>query len=989
MNEAAHPSSKTSKLKNEVEQKPKEEKNFIKDSDFCKCWISIGSFLKNKAKYYHSNCSTLNQFIFYLIPIACILAMALVIIHIYLYDSIFKFNYYTLIKEEVLRYLITDIDDAHFELNINEVNNQFEDMANIMFFKLYFGELISLGLLEGEKIFPDLSDVSEEFYKQIDMSLAMEGAGSIFSIPSELVKKYIDNREDSLSELAKVYFYFYPLISFEAYSLQTFINQSFLIAYELDNNSPNISGEELYFNFPRAIDDFFENNNFHAYNNFVAPKINKSRSEPTEKINDSYYFENWFINQDYDFRVRASEIFDLNMNFFHLNSNHEGNLNKTNILSMQTFYENLKGKKIIINIIYFISQKKLRIDSFDHSIFIVANYSNFGIRDKFSDNQTFVISQNDITEITLSSLISEYFHYGLISNNYNFYSKGLFYDNININYLSNPNKYYSTIKGFNFDIRYFSPFYLYSKLMQKSNYLKNYSDEEYIYIYYFNDSWQIKEACSQINFSLHKNYLSSNNIDCYNKKNLRYYSKVFEHSWIAEDITLPNCICLPLYCIKNLNKDFDPNNIEYADDITFPEKCQNKLKYYKNEIEESNIKKNDDDIDTSNIKLREGEYLEEQLEDQFIKFSYQKFNLIGGLSFILISIVDNTSLKILLTNLVIKLNHIRTVFIIIYTVGIILSIIAICASIMINLYRISKIIYQYKLKLKDFMTQLESKIETASKKKEDSNNDNDNTVFNDKNNIENLPLLKNELIEDKIINKFNYINEENTLLEDLFHIYCDYYRKKEETFIENNEGNLEKNKTKKKIKALLDNNELFKLFCLITLYIPKFKLEINYDYNFYEDSKLIKNFIMCSSKKSSNINKDQILYSKSILYELLSTEQVNDDYGFITNLNFNYITNINLDSKKNNNSIQKSIFKQVEDLDKNQKEKEKFYTEDKENKNIKLVFKNKNLIMKYIEEKFEQDDYLQLNKLESAFNSSLINTFYYYSNKIINSKDND
>ena len=137
-----------------------------------------------------------------------------------------------------------------------------------------------------------------------------------------------------------------------------------------------------------------------------------------------------------------------------------------------------------------------------------------------------------------------------------------------------------------------------------------------------------------------------------------------------------------------------------------------------------------------------------------------------------------------------------------------------------------------------------------------------------------------------------------------------------------------------------------------------------------------------------DINIRIIIYSKSIIKELLLTELVTD-YGFITNLNFNYITNINLDSKKNNNSIQKSIFKQVEDLDKNQKEKEKFYTEDKENKGVKLVFKNKNLIMKYIEEKFEQDDYLQLNKLESAFNSSLINTFYYYSNKIINSKDND
>ena len=43
--------------------------------------------------------------------------------------------------------------------------------------------------------------------------------------------------------------------------------------------------------------------------------------------------------------------------------------------------------------------------------------------------------------------------------------------------------------------------------------------------------------------------------------------------------------------------------------------------------------------------------------------------------------------------------------------------------------------------------------------------------------------------------------------------------------------------------------------------------------------------------------------------------------------------------------------------------------------------------MKNIEEKFEQDDYLQLNNLESSFNNSLINAFYNYLNKIILSKN--
>ena len=977
MDEVRNSTKKISKQKNEPEQKGKEQKHFIKDSQFCKCWINFGTFLKNKAKYFNSNCSALNQFIFYLIPLAHLFALVLTVIHIFLFDNIFKFNFYTAMKEEVLRYLITDIDDSHFELSVNEIYSQFEDISNIMFFKLYFGELISLGLLEGEKIFPNVSIISEKFFEQIDLVLTLEGGNNLFSIPSEFAEKYIDNREDSLSELAKIYYYFYPLLSFEAYSLQTYINQTYLIAYKLENDNLNISGNEMYFNFPRIINDLFESNNFHAYNDFISPKINQSSSEHSELINGSYYFENWFINQDYDYRTKASENFDININFFHLNNNIERGLSKINIITMQTFFKNLKNESFIINVIYFINQKKLEVSSFDHSVFIVENFSFVRLNETYSDNQTFVISRSDTTEIALSSLISEYFHYGLISNDNNFYSKGIFYDNINVNYLSNPNKYYSTIKGFNFDIRYFSPFYLYTKLFQKVSYKKSYSDKEFINTYYFNDSCHIKQICSQIDFILYKNYLSSNKIDCYNSKNLQFYSKVNKFNSIAEDITLPYCICLPLYCIKNLDEDFDPSNIEYVNDITLPEKCQNRLKYYTTEIEEKNIANGIADIDTSGIKLRGWENLDEQLEDQFIKFSYQKFNLIGGSSFILISIVDNTSLKIILTTMIVKLNRIRYIFMALIGIGINIVIISNYVAIMVNLYRISKVIYLYKLKLKNFIIQMENKVE-SKKKKEKINN-------SDKSYLENLPLLQNELLEDKIINKYNSI-EENTLLEELFHIYCYYYKIKEENFKKYNENNLKKSKTK--INILLDNNELFKLFCLISLYVPKFKLEIDYDYNFYEDSKLVKNFINCISKKFTNIDKDTILYSKSILYELLSTELVND-YGFISNLNFNYTSNINLDSKKKNNSIQKAIFKKAEELSKNKRTNEKYYTEDEEDKNIKLVFKNKNLIMKVVEEKFEQDDYLQLNKLESSFNTTLINSFYNYSKKIINSKNNE
>jgi hypothetical protein len=257
----------------------------------------------------------------------------------------------------------------------------------------------------------------------------------------------------------------------------------------------------------------------------------------------------------------------------------------------------------------------------------------------------------------------------------------------------------------------------------------------------------------------------------------------------------------------------------------------------------------------------------------------------------------------------------------------------------------------------------------------------ENIANKEKNNFETIPLLLEENIEQKNIH-------DNELLDDLYKIYCKFYKLSGNSLLEVLE-NKQKMKNLVKIKNLSESNELFKLFVKLSLYIPQFKLDINMDYNFYQDSKLIQNFNRNFSKKSNNHeDKEQILYTKSILYELLSTELVSD-YGFITNLNFNYLTNINMDNKNKNNPIQDAIFKQVDDVEKTDSKYNEMIYSDNDNPNIKLIWKYKNLIMKNIEEKFEQDDYLQLNKLESFFNTSLINAYYNYSNKIIMAKENN
>ena len=948
---------------NEINNKIKK----IKNSFYCKCIFNCVSYCRNKRKSFLTKCSIMTQFLFTLVPLAHIISLLLAYTHIYFFDRVFQDDYYTAIKKEYLRYLITDIDDIHFQISQNYINSQFEDISNLLFFKLYFGELISLGLLgEDTKIFPNISNITEEIYQYIDMTLIEEGANNIFGIPTDLSRQYIDERNDSFSELMKIYFYFEPLISYEAYLSKTYINQTFLIAYKMKDNK-DVDGEELYFNFPTKINEY--SSNFYPYNNLISPKINKTEPEQLKLLNDSFYWENWFINQDYGFRTIAHENFDLLMNFLHLNDNHEGNINKTTIVSMQSFFKNKQNEKFIINIIYFISQKQFNLDDFDHSLFILLNDSSLYLTKKrFSDNQTFLISQYDITEMSLSSLVSEYFHYGLTSNNYNFYSKGVFYDNIDINQFSEPSDYYSTIKGFNLDIRYFSPFYLYAKLFQRISYIKNYSEKEYLYTYSFNDTKKIKGICEKYNFSLYRNHLTSNNINCLDKNNLYYYTNDSSNDTNTNEVNLPFCICLPLYCIKNLEQNYNNNIIEYADNITLPEKCQNNLQFYDNQIEESNIKK-EKVIDISNINLKLGNS-ENQLEDQLIKFSYHKFDLIGGLNVLLISIVDNKSLRIILTGFFDEMKKIRFYFLVIVIVGISLLFIGAYILVLINLYKISKIIYQYKKKLNNYTIQMQNKITNITNKNVDLNNAT-NTFFSiDKNNCENSSLIQNEKYD-----KFN--NEDNSLINELFSLYCMFYKLSEENIINNYEKNKERNKKLMKIKIMSNNNELFNLFCIMSTYIPKFKLDINFDFDFYKDSKLMNNFLKILSKRTTlNIDDNQIIYTKSIIYELLSTESIND-YGFITNLNFNYLTDINLKTKKGNNPIQIALFKQIK------YKKSEDTDEDKDYSSIKLIWKSKNLIMKSIEEKFEQDDYLNLDKLKSAFNSSIINNYYNYLSRIL------
>ena len=176
---------------------------------------------------------------------------------------------------------------------------------------------------------------------------------------------------------------------------------------------------------------------------------------------------------------------------------------------------------------------------------------------------------------------------------------------------------------------------------------------------------------------------------------------------------------------------------------------------------------------------------------------------------------------------------------------------------------------------------------------------------------------------------------------------------------------------------------------MFSIYAPFFRLNIGLDYKMYKYSKIIKKYEQYVNQVG-DLNKNQTKLTKNILYELLSTENISD-YGLVMNLNFKYISNIN--AEKKDNSIQNALFINIINKLKGKKEVNEFANDinmsdilfikdGDERQNVKLIIKKKNELMELFKNRFESDDYLNFNKIESSFNFFLINSYYKYLKQI-------
>ena len=429
---------KSSKININIAQKIKKNQLFV---------CLKGCFYKLSLKWgiCLSKFSLLAQFLLFLIPFSIFLYFSIYFIHYFGYERIFKFDYYYAVEKEYLNYLISDLDDIHFEISSKEMKSQFEDIDNIYFFEIYFKELVNMGLLEDEnqKIFPNISTNSCNYYDNYDQYQIDNNINNIYTIPKEEAEQ-IDNRNDILSEIGKLYYYFLPIITYEAITKKTYINETFLIAYEFNDTTKEIIGDYLYFSFPTKSNEIVRTSNFFPTNTYISPQISINKTEHGEKYNDSFYKENWFIQQDYNYRISANDNNMCSIIFSNLNYDYYGKLNKSNIISMQSYFHS-NTKKYIINIIYYINQKDYKEENLEFSSFLLFNDSleEFEI-EKYSDNDTFLISKLNIAELTLSTPIKQYFHYGMYDKNNNFFKHGVSYDTIDLENLAEPLKYYKS-----------------------------------------------------------------------------------------------------------------------------------------------------------------------------------------------------------------------------------------------------------------------------------------------------------------------------------------------------------------------------------------------------------------------------------------------------------------------------------------------------------------------------------------------------------------
>ena len=474
--------SKTIKAEEIITSKSKPKKS---DSSFLKkllhlitCIVDLFITLFDKIYSLFSDCSLVTQFSILLIPLSILMILIIYNIHVQFYTDIYDFNFSKTYKEEFLDPFMTQIDDLKSELTAIIIKDSKLDFENQLFFQIYFRELASVGFFKKEPNKKFLDDVNKDKYYSLFSQLNyFNNMDANFVLEKESSKIKIDKRDtDQLGELGKIYYYIFPYIWYQSISINSIINQSFFIAYELGGKNYSVDENYFFFRYPRNSEGFKINDNFIRSNNALNPQIFSSGiSDTNMKGNNNYNFDNWYMMPDYKFRESINfeeDKYYYKISLAHLNAENDGNINKTFITYSQQYIK-CNERYFFINIIFFKNQINLKEGDNDYSSFIVKDNYTKGIDerigviyDKHSDNISYVLTLSDITEYSLTETDYKFFHLGLYENNEIYYMNGILFDSFSLDYLYDHSKYYTSTRVGAYDIKYFVTLYLYKSLFQ-------------------------------------------------------------------------------------------------------------------------------------------------------------------------------------------------------------------------------------------------------------------------------------------------------------------------------------------------------------------------------------------------------------------------------------------------------------------------------------------------------------------------------------------
>ena len=1039
MNESQHnivSKSRKNKIKEVTSIKIKQKSKRVKFSSLPKsiyiisCLKNLFLSLINKINNFFTDCSFVIQLPLSLIPISIIMMISLYIIHISFYNEYYVFNISKTIKEEFHDLYITKIDDLNVDLTAISIKENKLELENQLFFQVYFKELTLNGVLSDEENDPFLSKFNDEDFYLFSELNYYKGLDVNFTISPDYAINQIEERYyDKLGEFCKIYYYMFPYLWYESYYTNSLINQSFFIAYELDFEDCEwmFTDYPLYFRYPKNSEGLIENN-FIPSNFYLNPNVDPWYTGHNYMFHD-YYFENWFITTDYNFRCSINgetDLLDIKNMFAHINYENNININKA-FITISHQYIKVEERGYVITIIHYLNQTDLKQGDIDYTSFIIEKNNNTFIEniediidteeedeqedsdddwdddwdddseeeeeekilniigEKYSDNTSYVLTLSDSTEYSMSEIDYALFHLGLYDHEYDFYANCVYYDSFILGYLYDYTDSYTISKGGEYDFKYFVTLYLYKSLFQTIfNFTKIEKEKEKIFLYHFNDKDKIQHICQKINFTSYKTYLKYSGINCWDERNQLYYDiETFMYIKIVNytnkiDPIYPYCSCLPLYCLKNYKSiDFNIDNLsnlEFSDEINLPNKCQNKFTYF--DIKDENLVYEENRY---NKILKLAGFAIKQINYDYVKFIFLELNRLPEYFFFLIAHIKVSGE-----------NYFHTYNKFLLKIEIIISVIFISLSItIISIILLYQNLKKYSLIISKFKQKYELYIFHSLENRNESNlfiKYKLGKYIRNKRDIKNEDRLKKDIKKKKIekidssITKDFYNINDNDLFNDLFVIFKENYninRNDVERFLTHHKH---KSKNLVRLNMMNEKNELFELLSSFTLYAPFFQLNINFDFDMYEYSKIMKKY-NDFVEPIKNKNKVQARLTENVLYELISTECISD-YGLVTNLDFKYVTNKN--ASLTQNSIQYTLFgnikhKQIKKDDKHKQDNE----EDSEKKHTKkLILKRKNILLDIYKKRFESDEFLNYNKIDNAFNFFLINSFYKYQRQI-------